>query len=253
MIDLRKISQEKLNKVILNYENYKPLFIKYKKEKLYENTFSEDIKTLEEQLKLNFDIKDWQMEICDIFNCGLDELAIKYKYDNLFEIVIPDIEKNIYIIDNFLNKRGYNKIYQKIDEYVKIPCTFIHLIYVPKFQNNIKNEILKYGNIIYHLTKKSNVNNIKQNGLIPQNREGKDNIFYDKRLYFFLGNISLQDLENYAYNTLSDNTESYCVLYIDVNKLDDNIEFYYDPLYGKESIYTTEKISYNSIIKIIDL
>ena len=29
MIDLRKISQEKLNKVILNYENYKPLFIKY--------------------------------------------------------------------------------------------------------------------------------------------------------------------------------------------------------------------------------
>ena len=246
------MSDDEIIDACYDYETYKPLFFKFAPERVYESKFVEDLEELKRQLSAKYGLKDWQIGVADFNDVGVEQAALIYKHPNALELIIPDVGKNLLIIDRFMDARGYKLIVREIENKPEIPETIVHLIYVPKIQNDVRADIVKDDNILYHLAPKSKVELIKKNGLMPRSREGKGNIFYEPRIYFFKSNTPRRFMKEYAIKTLSPEsgeTEYYRIC-IDIDKLADYVKFYYDPLLSKQSVFTTYAIPADAIDSI---
>lgn len=107
---------------------------------------------------------------------------------------------------------------------------------------------------IYHCSPASNKEYILKNGILPKDRNFVNGITYKNRIYFFTdGNI--QHLRQYAKGTIGPEhkTTDFILVTIDMEKVPQYVQFFYDPLYGKESVWTEDEIPSEAIDSIIDL
>lgn len=230
---------------IYDYEAYSPLFVRKWPERVYESKFTEDLNELKAQLVLKFGLKEWQMGVSDFCDTGSPQASIKYQHPSALELIIPDFCNNLTIIDKFMDLRGYKMTYRKVDNYPNVPATLVHLIYIPKDLKGIRNDIAKCGDVLYHVTPTKNIDSILKKGLFPKERKGLFNIYYEPRVYFLRGDADIKEVENYTKETLALETgeSDYTLITVDINKVPDYVEFYYDPLIGRNSIFTTYAIS----------
>lgn len=250
---VNNISLQNIVKSFRNINEQSKLRISLNPNRLYESKFSEDFEIVSKQLRSTFGLQKWQTDIADMNDTDTTQVIVRYAKTGLFDIIIPYINKNTDFLNEFMDARGFTLIYYKFETYDKHepPYTFVHMIYTQKYQNDIKNDILKYK-VLYHLTVEENIESIKKNGLIPHKRESINDISYDERTYFFTGNKSAIFLEEYLDTLRLDYSEhkTFYLVIVNLFKLPQNIEFFYDPLLDKEAVYTKDVIPPSAIIGI---
>lgn len=123
----------------------------------------------------------------------------------------------------------------------------IDLIFEPKFDVNVSKDELP--DKLYHVTPNKNIDKIYKNGLTPRNNNKVTN--HPERVYLF-GENNINNWKNIALNLKGENiNEKYSLLEIEVNKVNKNIVFMYDPNCEFEAYYVLEPITPYSI-KVID-
>jgi hypothetical protein len=109
----------------LEKEEAKRKYWRQQPKQTYDSSFTENINTVIKDLNCTYGQESYQIFI----NNETNEV----------EIIIADIRRNQEIINKFMNDRGYELIKTNIDNYIEI----VHLIYTPKFQQDIRNRIRK--------------------------------------------------------------------------------------------------------------
>ena len=121
-----------------------------------------------------------------------------------------------------------------------------------QMQNNETTNIKKRYNYLFHWTPEYNLNGIMQNGLIPSK---KNNLFnYPPRIYLMKEDGDQHEILNLGQqlclvNSNQDNNGIYVLLRINLNTIDNNIQFYYDPN-SVIGIYTEQSIPPSNIAVI---
>ena len=168
-------------------------------------------------------------------------------------MLIPDIEKNVEIITDFMDEKGY---------YVAKKATYkdiggrrwMLLVFDPKKQESIKEMVLKYHKYAYHTSPIYNAESIKKNGILAQYAKAQF-ISNTPRIYLYLGNTSNSEyvkmMKSISRNLQrKDNkfTGDFVEYEVMLKKLPENAEYYVDIHgFGKDFIYTETDIPIESI------
>lgn len=244
-LSLDNVSIQELKESVYDYEEY------------YRKHMNEDIKSdlvmLGAKLKREFGIKDWQIGVGDGFKINNPQVDVEYKHPQRYELIVPDIKENITIIKKLMKEHGYFATVQKIIDDDRTEVTFVQLIFVKEHPDNIREYLEKLNINPYHIATNLSIDEIKQNGLTPIARKGVNHIYYPPRIYFFLVDVEKTKdttIKDYHKKVLKSehNAEDFYRVYIDIDKVPKDVPFYFDPLVGKESIYTTEPISKEAIV-----
>ncbi len=207
---------------------------------------------VKEQLLEYFPLEKEQIEI------------INRKHDiNFIVIYIPDIAINLQLIEKTMNAFGYFKS-DIIKEEVINDIKWVAIQFEPKFQDVITYEIKHNHKYLYHISPTKYEHKILKNGLIPKSKNDKFN--YPYRVYLLMDkdnsfNLNKTYLISIAKMLLGSklnlvnnqyvNDNEYTIYQIDISKLNNNINFYYDTNLYPLSIFTVDNINPNAI-KIID-
>jgi len=108
--------------------------------------------------------------------------------------------------------------------------------------------------VFYHISPLSLLPQIKKYGFIPQARVMKSDISkdieYAPRIYFFTERYSKRNAALYKKTfSLYQNTP-YLLYTLDAKKLLQSNRFYYDPLFGKEAVFTTTYVLFSYVIDV---
>ena len=122
-----------------------------------------------------------------------------------------------------------------------------------QMQNDETTNIKQVYNHLYHWSPKYHLNNILQNGLIPNHQNGMLN--YLQRTYLMKGDCDLFQLKDLGQqlciaNTDQRNNGKYILLKIDLTNISNEIHFYYDSN-ASIGIYTEQAIP-PTIIKVVN-
>ena len=169
--------------------------------------------------------------------------------------IIPDIDKNIEIIEKEMNAGGYYKSYQTffVDEQGK---KWSHLIFDPIRQDSITKQIKDNCSVLFHYSDLKNDESIKQYGILAKN-EGRRYVYNENRVYLFPDKLDgenikhLNMMNNITSNRKRNNPKfdgKYMRYTILVSELPNDMEFYRDP-HGDGCIFTTMDIPVDAIIK----
>ena len=254
LIDLSTIPLEKLQRACYSYEEYakKPLYFRYAPESIYESIEIKDLEDFKHQLFVKYGVVDWQMDVKDYTDTGNMNAVLQKQFGGILEIIIPDISNNLNLINAWMNLHDYVLTYRKIDNYSKVPATLVHLVYIPKDLKGIRAGISDENSKLYHITPTKNVDSILKKGLFPRDRQGLSGIYYEPRLYFITG-YDEEKIREYAATTLAPETteKDYSLIVIDMKKIPEYVEFYYDPLVGKQSVFTKFAIAPDTFEEVI--
>jgi hypothetical protein len=128
--------------------------------------------------------------------------------------------------------------------------TATRIQYEKRHKNNANNTV-RSKKYLYHLTPSIHVDKIKQIGLVPKTKNKK--FEYTPRIHFFLYRISYdkaKDVATVFYNEEGLKKEKYdgkyTLLKINVPKIPNNIEFFYDPN-TDNAVYTKQNIPPSAI------
>ena len=168
-------------------------------------------------------------------------------------MLIPDIEKNVEIITEFMDENGC---------YVAKKATYkdiggrrwMLLMFDPKRQESIMEMVLKYHKYAYHTSPIYNAESIEKNGILAKYAITPF-ISNTQRIYLYLGNTSNSEyvkmMESISKKLqLKDNkfTGDFVEYEIMLKKLPENAEYYVDIHgLGKNYIYTETDIPIESI------
>lgn len=193
-----------------------------------------------EQIQKRFKLKDWQFTSCEGAN-GVQLIML-----------CPNIFKNVKLIEKEMLKCGWTISSKETIFRHKMLWNF--LAFDPMFQDDISNEVRRYR-YLYHWTPLYNYQSIKNNGLQPKSENSK--YTYPNRIHFLKGNIAVNDLYNigeqlFLANKNRNNDGNYVLLKIDVSKIPEQIEFYYDPHYY-EGYYIIEQIPPDCLEPVIGI
>ena len=131
------------------------------------------------------------------------------------------------------------------------------LQFEPKYDHDVKDDILKGEKELLHITLSKNVEKIKSIGLTPSSKNKFFN--YPERIYLLKGSIPYEDIIDlaellasvYNYNNKGEKRDyDYSVLHLDVNKLPDTIRLFPDSNYESYGLYTIDNIPPSVITKI---
>ena len=156
-------------------------------------------------------------------------------------VIVADIEINAKLISDDMEKMGYflgvSKPYAIVDGIEFVCLQFEPMCYQ---QKNETETIKNTYDFLYHWTPTKNVESILQHGLIPSH---KNNIFnYPNRTYLIKGNANDEDIKFLGWSISCNNNEKkYTLLKIDIEKLDDSVNFYLDSN-SQIGIYTEDII-----------
>lgn len=226
-----------------NWSNYPNRSFEIFQNNLYETLTSHDVNSLIN--KLNKEFKDVILNIEKISNKDSKALPISIfvKKDN--NILSTESSKNLKLLDNESSNK-FNDILDFFNYYItmiKDNKENFEILLEPIFTNKIDNKNVKY---IYHITKRSKVQEIKLLGLRPQvgiTPENGGYRYFTKRMFFVTdenGNEQLiKDLKDELKDLELDNksiNKKYTIIRIDISKY--NIDLYKDTASeSKNSIY----------------
>jgi len=255
-----------LNKVYIDYE---PLYddmidIHYLEESVvYEsyNNGSNIFTTTDiiNKIKDTYQLDDFQFKIAN--TNGVDFISVKKFFAEIPEyfslktvMLIPDINKNRYIIEQFMDDHGYflAQIAAKQD---RLGRHWFVMLFDPKKQESIKKQVLKTHTISFHTTPIANKESIEKYGIKAKTAYNpyKSN---DKRIYLYLGNVNdpqyIQMMESISRKNMEHDklfTGQFIEYKISLDLLPENIEFFIDIHgYGPSYVYVTSDIPYSTII-----
>lgn len=126
-----------------------------------------------------------------------------------------------------------------------------------KYDQKMKNEILKDEKELLHITQSKNVDKIKSIGLTPSSI---NKLFdYPERIYLLKGSIPHEDIINLAempatiYNLHNENGKidyDYSVLHLDLSRIPDTVRLFPDLDYESYGLYTIDNIPPSAITNI---
>lgn len=131
------------------------------------------------------------------------------------------------------------------------------LQFEPKYDHDVKDDILKGEKELLHITLSKNVEKIKSIGLTPSSKNKFFN--YPERIYLLKGSIPYEDILDlaellasvYNYNNKGEKRDyDYSLLHLDVNKLPDTIRLFPDSNFESYGLYTIDNIPPSVITKI---
>ena len=168
-------------------------------------------------------------------------------------MLIPDIEKNVEIITDFMDEKGY---------YVAKKATYkdiggrrwMLLVFDPKKQESIKEMVLKYHKYAYHTSPIYNAESIEKNGILAKYAITPF-VPNTPRIYLYLGNTSnseyvkmMESVSKKLQIRDSKFTGNFVEYEVMLKKIPENAEFYIDIHgFGKDFIYTETDIPIEAI------
>lgn len=142
---------------------------------------------------------------------------------------------------------GWSKSYvTPVGIYKGVPCRAIS--FDPIFQKSIQ-DIIRGWRFLYHISPIANKDSILKNGLIPSSKNNRFD--YTPRIYLLKPILSDDKLrwiatELYSADNSSNNNGTYCLFLIVVNKIPQDVDFFFGPRY-ENGIYTKQSIPSSAI------
>lgn len=199
-----------------------------------EQKISEPIERVREVLKNRYCIQDWQITE--------EEIANKVK----LIIICGAVFMNEKIITAQMEYMGWFKSYSRkatTDDGFPI----IYMDFEPMYQDTIRGTVREWK-YLYHLSPECNAESILTNGLIPSSKNGTFN--YPPRVYLLKPSIGILEMGDFIEQLKNASpqhkNEKYCLFKIELDKVPNEVEFYYDARY-EWGIYTNDKIPPSAI------
>ena len=220
------------------------------KEDFSVESFNTKFADVQKHLKILYDISDWQISVVDNFDTGQNDVNIVTVYDSAVtvDIVIANIEHNVNVLNDFMQRNGYFLI-RKIEASVPFrevkKGNLVHLVYTPIVRKDVSSDVRHENSLLLHMTSEENLESIKRNGLTPRERTGLKGITYPARIYLFTERAEQEEwFSMYQYQLSEEKEDSgrYVVIEVDLNKLPDSIKMFYDPLIGRDAVYVEDTI-----------
>lgn len=168
-----------------------------------------------------------------------------------FSVMVPLIENNLRIISTELDACGYYEVakHNYVDDRGK---QWSFMIFDPKVQNTITEQLKDQYMYLYHCSPSSNDDSIMKNGIIPNNSKGFYN-FNEKRVYLHYYSPTSSDFKKIMQKVVSNrkktikNYDTHHIVYvISLKKLPKDIEFFQYP--HADAVFTTSVIPTSAIV-----
>lgn len=180
------------------------------------------------------------------------QLVVKIEANNKIYIYIITacIGNNDKLIEDDMKKLGYFlSVRGQVQNIQGMQFQTLQFEPYSQMQNDETTNIKQRYSHLYHWTPKYNVNNILQDGLIPNHQNKMFN--YPQRIYLMKGNSDLFQMKDLGQqlclvNTDKRNDGKYVLLKIDLSNISDDIHFYYDSN-SSIGIYTEQAIPQTNI------
>lgn len=185
-------------------------------------------------------LKDWQIQ------------EINGKNGIRLMILFGEIGTNDRIIKEQMKTLGWFHSYSlkpKIINGIRV----VVMGFDPMYQKPIRNTVRSKWKFLFHLSPIENKENILKNGILPKS---DNNIFnYPNRVYLLLPSIPQSELAEIAdrlRKVRNIPSSQYISFKIDLDKISDNINFYYDPRY-MYGVFCNDAIPPQSIVKVCNV
>ena len=248
---IKKIPVEDLKKAFINYWDRYNMWkvVQFGPHYISESLDFEDrLNELREKLQKVYKLEYWQMQIEDFHNIGQEQIYLKLGYNGkVVDLIIPNIDENERIITEFMNQVGYTLI-RKIPEQFNDNISFCHLMYSPMKQKNVRTEIERLSDALYHISPSWYEQSILSKGLVPKSRTGKSGVFYPARTYLSYDEDKVVDYKKVLGPGV--NSDDFVLYRILLGKLPKDIEIFVDPLMGLPFVFVEEFIPAMNIEKV---
>ena len=160
------------------------------------------------------------------------------------------IEGKYKVIRDLLAKYGW---YMSIkQDYIKNgePTGFLQLVFEPTQIPKVTVDVRKENKTIYHLTKIKSLDSIRKKGLIPSNKN-KEVLYAEDRIYFLKESVTDNNFKKMIetickQKSMKKDNSKICCLVINVSKIPDNVDFYYDS-HVSYGLFATDVIPYSAV------
>lgn len=237
LFDFSKFTKEQLLGMIYNMRDY------VQGNGYGSKIFYDKGKIINEQAERTLDVEELKSELNK--SLGIEEYQIKtHIYANKIKVVIlyVNVDKNTDYVVKEMESCGWS-LARKVKGTVFYGYIYNLLEFDPMFQDNVNNEV-RQSMFLYHWTPIYNLDNILKHGLEP--RSENEFLSYLPHVYLMKTNISVKDAKYlgwqlYMKNKNINNDGSYVLLQIYVEKIPEDVDFFYDPRY-EMGYYTNDLI-----------
>lgn len=248
IFDLDKIPIEDLDRGYVRYEPYN-LSI----------TYRHPLRGITENAEFKRKVIDAKRIILLTYPLTDKQFIISKGYNGMYAAILASlVENNVDVIEEAMAKLGFFRS-RPTDEKLLVDRRgrkWIDLRFEPTPSNDLTNYVRKNYRYVYHLAPSIFEEGIKENGLIPSNKNSEFK-YNEPRVYLMKGTAaqkSIQELVNELYQQAkqrgySNLTPQYSLFVIDLSKIDNNVRFYGD-INEKEGLFITSPILPNSFAKI---
>jgi len=197
-----------------------------------------------EEVKRIFKLDDFQVVVEDPYDLGIPNIMMVAGPSdyNTISLIISNNGHNFELVNRYMEKQGYRLI-RKFTPYYEDGTTFHVVVYTPVKRIDITGELAEMTDHLYHVTPSTNRKSLERSGIIPRERTGRledGGIIYPSRVYMFTNFDDAEELKNNLEQQQYPETfDIYEVALTDIPK---STEIYYDPLYGKNSVYVEKNI-----------
>lgn len=160
------------------------------------------------------------------------------------------IEGKYKVIRDLLAKYGWYMTMKQ--DYVRNgeSTSFKQLVFEPTQIPKVTVDVRKENKNIYHLTKIKSLNSIRKNGLIPSNKN-KEVLYAEERIYFLKESVTDNNFKKMIetickQKSIKKDNSKICCLVINVSKIPDNVDFYYDS-HVSYGLFATGTIPYSAV------
>ena len=171
------------------------------------------------------------------------------------------IEKTVSYIKSYFNLRDVQIKVLECDSGIEqimvnnISGGLVWLQFEPKIQNDISQQLRKEETFIYHITPAYNRGKILKIGFSPRSKNSLFN--FPHRVYFIRGSVSDRQIKTIGEqlcnaNNSEGNDGSYVLFIVDLNKIPENIPFYFDSNY-EYGVYTNSNIKPDAIVDVKEI
>lgn len=237
---IRRIPRNVLDKIYVNYAFYKKIVS-------FDGILSSvNEKYIYENYNFTLPAKRTIKSLTDNYPISKQQCHVKFGTHGIELIVIvADIHYNEEDITKAMGQMGWfvsgtNKITEN-------GMVWKIINFDPKYELNVNNEIRSHR-YLFHITLSKNKSSIYTNGFIPKSINDLYN--YPPRVYFLIGDITEEELMNVGDMLSVTNKNSngkYIIFCIDISKIPEDINFYYDPNL-EHSIYIEKPLTSDCII-----